>query len=256
MRSLVRALARRVSGVRRIPTYYLPWLTRPGLECVLLLSNVEARFKSGHNAGPFALSVIQHDADGAVVEHHDVTLADSEDTRELRLRPTAAGYGLVTVSGEGMYSDLYVTLGGDGYAASHGRGEFVERYPFRARLALSSVGGLLSLLGRTLPAFVRHQYLYAGAGGRSHLLLLNLANVTNRLRVTFTAPDRRSGPARLIAVPPMGARFVDTAALGEAPGGGISVWRARIEGHSWFNLYLVGAGARGLAGPLSLMHVK
>jgi hypothetical protein len=220
------------------------------------LSNVEARFKSGHNEGPFVLSVVQHDADGSVVERYEVTLVDSEDIRELRLRPTDAGHGLVTVSGEGLYSDLYVTLGGDGYAASHGRGEFVERYPRRSRLALAAAGSVLAPLGRTLPAFIRHQYLYAGASGRSHLLLLNLADVTNRLRVAFTTPDGRPGPEQLHVVPPMGARFVDTTALAPPRGEGAGVWRARIEGNSWFNLYLVGAGARGLAGPLSLMHVK
>ena len=33
-------------------------------------------------------------------------------------------------------------------------------------------------------------------------------------------------------------------------------WRLRVEGNAWFNFYLVGVGARGLDGPLSLMHVK
>jgi hypothetical protein len=54
---MIRVLARRVLGVERVPTYFLPWLTRPGLACSVLLSNVEARFKSGHNAGPFPVVV-------------------------------------------------------------------------------------------------------------------------------------------------------------------------------------------------------
>jgi hypothetical protein len=37
---------------------------------------------------------------------------------------------------------------------------------------------------------------------------------------------------------------------------GLRVGRLRAEGNAWFNLYIVGAGALGLAGPLSLMHVK
>ena len=47
MATSLRGLAQRLLGVRRTPTYYLPWLTRPGLECVLLLNNVEARLKAG-----------------------------------------------------------------------------------------------------------------------------------------------------------------------------------------------------------------
>ncbi|HET7875261.1 MAG TPA: hypothetical protein VFN71_07025 [Methylomirabilota bacterium] len=67
MANSLRALARRLLGVTRVPTYYLPWLTRPGLECTLVLHNVEARFKPGYNEGPFAVSVTQYDADSAVV---------------------------------------------------------------------------------------------------------------------------------------------------------------------------------------------
>ena len=36
---------------RRNSTYYLPWLTRPGLDCVVLLNNIESRFTSGRD-GP------------------------------------------------------------------------------------------------------------------------------------------------------------------------------------------------------------
>ena len=45
----LRKLAKRVLGVQRQPTYYLPWLTRPHLQCALVLSNVESRFKVGYN---------------------------------------------------------------------------------------------------------------------------------------------------------------------------------------------------------------
>ena len=46
----LRSLARRVLGVTRESTYYLPWLTRPGLECVVLVNNIESRFTSGRGA--------------------------------------------------------------------------------------------------------------------------------------------------------------------------------------------------------------
>jgi len=58
----VRSLARRVFGVTRPRTYYLPWIIRPGLECALVLSNVEARFKPELSAGPFPVDVVQYDA--------------------------------------------------------------------------------------------------------------------------------------------------------------------------------------------------
>ena len=44
----LRSLARRLCGVTRPWTYYLPWILRPGLECTLVLSNVEAR-SDGHD---------------------------------------------------------------------------------------------------------------------------------------------------------------------------------------------------------------
>lgn len=256
MRTLPRALARRLSGVTRTPTYYLPWLTRTGLDCVLLLSNVEARFKSGHNQGPFPLSVAQHDADGTVVERYAVTLTDNEETRELHLRATAAGYGLVTVSGEGLYSDLYVTLGQSGYAATHGRGEFVEHYPARARALLAAAGRVLGTVGRVVPAFVRHQYVFVGADSRSLVLLLNLSNAENRVRLVLSGTGGGPSAARVYRLPAMGARLVDPTEMTAAPREGTELRRLRLEGTAWFNLYLVGAGPRGLAGPLSLMHVK
>jgi hypothetical protein len=253
MASSLRALARRLLGVERTPTYYLPWLTRPGLACTLVLHNVEARFKAGHNVGPFPVTAVQHDADGAVVRRYQVEVRDSTDTVELDLEPTADGCGFVTVAGERLHSDHFVTLSdGRDYSATHGRGEFVERYPLRARAALAVLGRLLALAGRTIPAFARDQYLYAGTDSRSHLLVMNLSNVTNRIRVRVG-----DGVAtRLVALAPMGSRLLDVATLDLAPIAGTTATRVRLEGNAWFNLYLVGAGPRDLAGPLSLMHVK
>jgi hypothetical protein len=250
----LRALARRLLGVERTPTYYLPWVTRPGLTCALLLSNVEARFKSGYTRGPFPVTVRQHDADGALVRVYDVVLRTSTDAVEVPLQPTAAGVGFATVDGARLLSDLYVTVSdGRAYTATHGRQEFVERYPPRSRALLGLAGALLGLAGRTVPAFARDQYAYLGAESRAHVLLLNLSNVTNRIRV---AAEGDPGAARLVAIPPMGARLLDVGALLGPAAAGTRVRRLRLAGNAWFNLYLVGAGVRDLAGPLSLMHVK
>jgi len=256
MVSQLRAFVRQMLGVVRTPTYYLPWLTRPGITCTLVLHNVEARFKPGSNVGPFPVTAIQHDADGTIVHTYQTQLPDSTSTMELALAPTADGCGFVVVAGEHMHSDFFVTLSdGHDYTGTHGRGEFVEHYPARARAVLRALGPLLALVGRTIPAFARDQYLYAGRESRSHLLLMNLSNVTNRIRVTVSGGDTALG-ARLVTLLPMGSRLLDTTSLAAAPSGGIAVRRAHLEGNAWFNLYLVGTGPRDLAGPLSLMHVK
>lgn len=256
MASLVRSLARKLLGLRRTPTYYLPWLSRPGLECALLLNNIEARFKTGYNQGPFPVSVVQYDASGALVRRYAVQLADNIDTLELRLEPTPSGYGFVTVDVERIHSDLYVTLSdGETYTATHGRGEFVERYPLWVRAFAAAFGGPLALVGRTVPAFVRDQYVYSGADHRSHLLLMNLSNIINRIRVVIMR-DGAPLAARILALRPMGSHLLNVASLVPESAEGTAVWRLRLEGNAWFNLYLVGAGPRELAGPLSLMHVK
>ncbi len=251
----LRALARRLLGVRRIPTYYLPWLTRPGLECVLLLNNMQARFKPDHTRGPFPVVVSQYDAGGGLVRRYEAVLDDSTATAEVRLEPTPAGCGFVTVEGERIRSGLYVTLSdGETYTATHGRGEFVEHYPVWTRAAAVILGRALAFLGRTIPVFTRGQYVYAGGDSRSHLLLMNLANITNRVRVTLEG--KGAAPvSRLVALPPMGSHLLDVSRQ-VSHGSGTAVRPARLQGNAWFNLYIVGAGARDLAGPLSLMHVK
>jgi hypothetical protein len=107
---------------------------------------------------------------------------------------------------------------------------------------------------RTAPIFVRHQYVYVGPDDRSYVLLLNLSNVTNRIATTAVAEGVRTG-RRLDALAPHGAVLLDVRALAPARGAA-RVLHLRFTGHAWFNLYLVGAGPRDLAGPLSLMHVK
>ncbi len=251
----VRSLARRVFRVTRPRTYYLPWIIRPGLECTLVLSNVEARFKPELSAGPFPVDVVQYDARGSAAHRYHVTLADSTDTVEVPLRPAAGGCGFATVSGDRLHSDLYVTLSdGHDYTATHGREEFIEGYPVAARLLVRAACAVASVAGRTVPAFVRNQYVYVGRESRSHVLLMNLSNVPNCIRATG-AGDNQIG-SRLLRLPPMGSHLLDVASLGLAPSSGTTVWRLRLEGNAWFNLYLVGAGSKDLAGPLSLMHVK
>lgn len=252
----LRALARKILGVARTPTYFLPWFTGDRLDCTLILNNVEARFLEGHRGGPFPVSAVQYDADGSLVKRYEVTLADSTDTAEVALEPTARGYGFVTVDVTRIHSDLYVVLSdGVTYAATHGRHEFVEHYPPWTRMFLACLGGTLAVVGRTIPAFVRHQYVYAGTESRSHLLLLNLSNVTNRIRVT-SHPEGITPLSRLVRVAPMGAHLLEAGELSGPPSTDPSVSQLVLHGNAWFNLYLVGAGTRDMAGPLSLMHVK
>jgi hypothetical protein len=241
--------------VRRTPTYYLPWITRPGLECVLILSNVEARFKQGYNEGPYTAAVTQFDAAGRVVYRAPLLLRDCTEVVELRLDAVASGYGFVTVEGDRLRSDLYVTLSdGESYAATHGRHEWVEWYPTRTRLALAIGGACAAAMGRTIPAFAKDQFVYVGADSRSHLLILNLAEVGNRIGVRAGRAGAQS-QTRLLALPPRGAHLLDVAGfLGSSRE--TSIWRLRLEANAWFNFYVVGAGTRDLAGPLSLMHVK
>jgi len=222
---------------------------------VLVLNNVESRFKAGFNQGPFPASVVQYDGAGAAVRRYDVALGDSAATAEVRLDGTGSGSGFVTVAGERIYSDQYVTLSdGIAYTATHGRHEFLEAYPWLARVVLAVVGALLALVGRTLPVFVKDQYLYLSAGCRSHLLIMNLSNVTNRVRIC--TPDGGRTAARLLTLPPMGSHLLDVSSLGITAADPIRVVRARLQANAWFNLYVVGAGPKDLAGPLSLMHVK
>jgi hypothetical protein len=84
---------------------------------------------------------------------------------------------------------------------------------------------------------------------------MNLSNVVNRIRVV-TSEDRQRLGSRLLTLPPMGSRMLDVSRFGEPGTEAPAVKHLHLEGNAWFNLYLVGAGPRDLAGPLSLMHVK
>jgi len=252
----LRGLARKALGVERTPTYYLPWLIRPGLDCVLLINNIEARFKREYNRGPFPSSVRQYDADGTLVRRYDVSLVSSTDIAEVRLQPTPAGFGFVTVDVTHLHSDLYTTLSnGRYYTATHGRHEFIETYPAWVRTLLGALGHLLALTRRTIPAFRREQFVFVGVESRSHLLLMNLSNVVNRVRVVASEDGRRLG-SRLLTLRPMGSHTFDVSQLGAPGEEGPAVRHLHLQGNAWFNLYLVGAGPQDLAGPLSLMHVK
>src|SRR5262245_48936407 len=252
----LRSLARQLVGVARPSTYYLPWITRPGLDCTLVLSNVEARFRPDLNQGPFPVSVVQYDADGRAAQRYQVTLQDSTDTVEVPLAHAPGGCGFAIVAGERLHSDLYVTLSdGHDYTATHGRHEFIETYPFPARVLLAVGGAAAAVVGHTLPIFRRNQYVYLGRESRSHVLLMNLSNVTNRIRVVAGRGRHRIG-STLLRLPPMGSHLLDVTSLLPEPADGTAVWRLELQGNAWFNLYLVGAGFQDLAGPLSLMHVK
>jgi hypothetical protein len=251
----LRAWMRELVGVRREPTYYLPWLTRPGLDCLVLLNNIESRFTSGREGRDLDATVTQLDADGRVVSVQRAVLADSTDTREVRLEPAPLGYGFVTVVAPHIRSDLYVALTDDHtYTATHGRHEFIEHYPRWIRILLAFAGRVLAVWGRTVPAFARDQYVYHGTASRSHVLLLNLSNVVNRVRVVARRNGVRVG-ARLLRIPPRGAHLLDIQGL-VPPAGPLTVEHLHLTANAWFNLYLVGAGSRDLDGALSLMHVK
>ena len=242
-------------GVQREPTYYLPWLTRPGLDCVVLLNNIESRFTSGRDGRGLDATLVQRDAEGRVAGEHRTTLADSTDAREVRLAPAGAGYGFVTVDAPRIRSDFYVALSDpETYTATHGRHEFIEHYPAWTRGLLAVAGALLAPLGRTMPAFARDQYVYHGTASRSHVLLLNLSNVVNRVRIVAERDGARVG-VRLVRIPPRGARLVDVDSLAP-PTSALTVEHLRLTGNAWFNLYLIGAGSKDLEGALSLMHVK
>ena len=171
----LRSLARRVLGVTRESTYYLPWLTRPGLECVVLVNNIESRFTSGRSATATDLdaTVTQYDAGGGVVGVYTTALSDSADAREVRLTPTAAGHGFVTVRTRRIHSDLYVALvDGESYSATHGRQEFIEHYPPWTRAALAIAGGALAVAGGTVPALRARPVRLSRSGqplARAHL---------------------------------------------------------------------------------------
>ena len=92
----LRNLAKRMQCVERRPTYHLPWLTWPHLQCALMLSNVESRFKIGYDRGSFPVSAIQYDARGAVAKRCAVTLPDAVEAVELPLEPAAGDCGFGT----------------------------------------------------------------------------------------------------------------------------------------------------------------
>jgi hypothetical protein len=255
MLGALRSATRRLLGVTRTSTYYLPWITRPGLRCVLILNNVESRFTSARTGGPFPVAVVQYDAGGHVVARYHSEVPSATEPLELPLDAVAEGHGFVTVDAPRLQSDLYVTLGDDeAYTATHGRHEFIETYPPWTCALQAGVGVVAGLVGMTLPAFVRHQYVYLGPQDRSHVLLLNLSNVTNRIRTTAVA-DGATTARRLDAIGPRGAAMLDVTLLARASAV-TRVLHLRFTGNAWFNLYLVGAGPKDLAGPLSLMHVK
>lgn len=194
----LRSLARWLLGVRRVPTYYVPWITRPGLTCEYRAMNETRRFLS---RGP------SWDTGSAVFYGLHKT----------------GDVGIALIEFQGAPTDVLVTLThADGSTTTHGRGEFIEHYPWYARW-------LLALAGH--PALFRKtQYMYPGMA----LLLLNLSNVPNRIQDVW--------------VPPMGAHLLP---VWEHPGRALT-----ITGTAYFNLYVVGVGPKGLDGLLSLQHVK
>jgi len=252
----LRALARRLLGVTRTSTYYLPWLVRPPVGCILLVNNVESRFKSEFNRGPFPFTITQYGADGRIARVYELTLEDSADTGDVELEDAPGSVGIVSVTSERVLSDHYALLtDGRTYSGTHGRQEFWDAYPFPTRALLGLLGALLVPLRRTVPAFTRHQYGLVGPDGHSYFLLMTLSNVTNRLRVAADDNGGR-GRAALVTLPPHGACLFDVRRIAPPAADRTTPLHVRLEGNARFNLYVVGAGPKDLDGALSLMHVK
>jgi hypothetical protein len=92
MTGSLRSFARRLLGVSRHPKYCLSWIVRPGLECALVLSYVEARFKPEYASGPFRASTTRR-----ATRHCEVFLAtaatnaDATAARSSAVMPTEHG---------------------------------------------------------------------------------------------------------------------------------------------------------------------
>src|SRR5256885_13866800 len=97
MLGALRSAARRLLGVTRTSTYYLPWISRPGLRCVLILNNVESRFTTARAGGPFPPAVVQYDARGTGVARHDPKVPPATQPPELPLDAVAPRHGLETL---------------------------------------------------------------------------------------------------------------------------------------------------------------
>lgn len=139
----LRQLARRLLGVRRVPTYYVPWVRREGLR----------------------VSVWRRDEPGSLL-----TLDPSAFT--------ASEHGFLEIKNPA--ADVMVAVSnGDGYTATHGRNEFIEYYPWWVRAGWSVAWRVLRLLAVTVPAFTRDHMI----AGDQRLLVLNLSNLVNLIRV-------------------------------------------------------------------------
>src|SRR3989442_14800393 len=98
MLGALRSAARRLLGVTRTSTYYLPWISRPGLRCVLILNNVESRFTTARAGGPFPASVVQYDARGTVVARYDAKVPTATEPLQLPPNSEPLGHGFVTAN--------------------------------------------------------------------------------------------------------------------------------------------------------------
>src|SRR5205809_7165500 len=97
MLGALRSAARRLLGVTRTSTYYLPWIARPGLRCVLILNNVESRFTSARAGAPFPAAVVHYDARGTAVARYDAKVPTAPDPLQPPLDAVAQGHGPVSV---------------------------------------------------------------------------------------------------------------------------------------------------------------
>ena len=196
----MRRFLRWLLGVRRDPIYWLPWMGTT----TLLLTRIESRFRPAGECP--TIRVQTYDRAGRPYEWWELTLFDNAILESRFGTPGVIDYGLATVSGFTEPADVIATYGEDGYCATHGRGEFIEVYPWWSRW----------LLRFGLPAHRRTQFVFPGMS----LLVVNLSNVPNTIRM-----DRER-----VTPPPRGARRLTPKAEG----------RIELSASAWFGYYVIG----------------
>ena len=242
----LRSLARRVLGVTRESTYYLPWLTRPGLECVVLVNNIESRFTSGRAPPPPAWTRRSPSTtpSGGVVGVYTTALTDSADAREVRadadggrprLRDGADAAGSTPTSTWRWSTARATARRTAGRSSSstirRGRG---RRWRSPAALLAAAGAHRAALRARPVRLSRPGQPL-----ARAHLQPVERRQPHPRGR----HPRRRARPGPGCCGCRRWVRPCSTSARWGRRPSRLVVERLRLTGNAWFNLYLVGAGA-------------
>jgi len=139
-------------------------------------------------------SVRQYDADGTLVRAHEVTLASSLDTVQVRIG--ADRIRLRLRHGGRDSSDPYVTLADtELYTATDGQHEFIRHYPVRTRALRAMLGTSWPFADGRFPRS-RAASMPRWAQAPPRLLMINLSNVKSRIRVGFLGNRPCTGKLR------------------------------------------------------------